>query len=107
VAVSDTANSETVHAAVAIIGNIEAALNQLRALLEPQSDERDPQDPRNKTPDGKLTERGVAVCYHLFDQDKTRYAVSHAMDISFGAATYRYNAWQKAGGKKRQKIVAG
>jgi hypothetical protein len=94
--VDEATSRETVNAAVAVINNIEAALNQLRALLVPPSDEPDPRDPRNKTADGKLTERGVRVCYHLFAQNKTRYAVSQAMSISFGAATYRYNAWRKA-----------
>ena len=53
-------------------------------------------DPRNKTSDGKLTSRGVAVCYGLFKEGKTRYAVAKAMNISFGAATHRLHVLKKA-----------
>jgi hypothetical protein len=62
--------------------------------------ELDPHNPLNKQ-GRNLTERGVEVCYRLFDEGKSRYAVSQALDISFGAATHRHRAWQKLGGKDR------
>lgn len=87
-----------------------AGLATLRQLLSPDQqqpgDEFDPKDPGNKYEVGgleKLTPRGVEICYRLFDAGSSRYAVAQAMDISFGAATHRYGAWQKAGGLERAK----
>jgi hypothetical protein len=63
----------------------------------------DPKDPRNKRPDGKLTERGIEICFRLFDAGKTRYAVQTEMDISFAAADNRWNQWRHLGGAQRVK----
>ncbi|WP_223554405.1 hypothetical protein [Pseudomonas sp. BF-R-01] len=60
-------------------------------------------EPANKLGSGKLTERGVEVCYRLFDAGKSRNAVRTEMEISFGAATHRFEAWKKAGGLDRKK----
>ena len=87
-----------------LINSIQGQLERLRGMVQPQTIEFDPKDPRNKLPDGKLTPRGVEICYRLFDKGQTRYAVKEAMGISFMAATYRHNAWVKAGGAKRQKL---
>ncbi|MGY6164175.1 hypothetical protein [Paraburkholderia strydomiana] len=82
-----------------------AGLQNLKTLLvQPEApDEFDPKDPANKFPDGKLTPRGVEICYRLFDAGKSRYAVGALMDISFSAADNRYSAWQHAGGLEREK----
>ena len=85
------------------ITTIRAQLDQLEALVSPSASDFDPKDPRNKLSDGKLSDRGVEVCYRLFDNGLTRYAVKEAMNISFGAATYRFEAWQKLGGVNRTK----
>jgi hypothetical protein len=63
----------------------------------------DPGEPANKLESGKLTDRGVEVCYRLFDAGKSRNAVRAEMEISFGAATHRFEAWKKAGGLDRKK----
>lgn len=87
-----------------------AGIVTLRSLLSPGETKEaqfDPKDPRNKYEIGglmKLTERGVEICYRLFDAGKTRYAVKEMMDISFGAADHRFKAWEKAGGFNRQKM---
>jgi hypothetical protein len=79
-------------------------LDRIEAIITPPtegaSDDLDPSNPLNKT-DKFLTPRGVEVCYRLFDAGKTRYAVAEAMAISYGAATHRYHAWEKLGGKNR------
>jgi DNA-binding NarL/FixJ family response regulator len=90
--------------ALNLIHSIQADLERLRGLIQPQDSQFDPKDSRNKTTDGKFTPRGVEVCYRLFDMGKTRYAVAEAMNISFGAATHRLNAWKKAGGRDRKKM---
>ena len=101
----------------AAIDNITAALERLTAgvaslkpLFVPEQRideiEFDPKDTANKYKVGgleKLTERGVEICYRLFDAGKSRYAVAALMDISFGAATHRFKAWDKAGGVNRIK----
>jgi hypothetical protein len=87
-----------------------AGLEQLRVgqalAVAPADEDFDPKDPANKHDVGgwnKLTPRGVEICYRLFDAGKSRYAVAALMDMSFGAATHRYNAWLKAGGRNRKK----
>ncbi len=55
----------------------------------------------------KLTKRGVEICCLLIYAGKTRYAVASLMQISFGAATHRYKAWEKAGGLNRVKQPVG
>lgn len=84
-----------------------ATLRQLLACDQPVVEvDFDPKDPLNKHEVGglpKLTQRGVEICYRLFDKGMSRYAVAQAMDISFGAATHRYAAWQKVGGHDREK----
>lgn len=89
--------------ALSLIDSLQADLDRLRGLIRPSFEEFDPKDPQNKTADGKLTPRGVEICYRYFDQGKSRYAVAQAMDISFGAATYRLAAWTKSGGVDRDK----
>jgi hypothetical protein len=43
----------------------------------------------------------------MFDEGKSRYSVAQQMKISFAAATHRFNAWRKAGGAKRQRVLLG
>ncbi|WP_429819068.1 hypothetical protein [Ensifer sp. B1-9] len=88
-----------------------AGITTLRSLFSPddkkQESDFDPKDPRNKYEIGglmKLTDRGIEICYRLFDAGKTRYAVKELMDISFGAADHRFKAWEKAGGVNREKM---
>lgn len=100
---SPNRSAEIKATALALIANIESGLKSLRQLLDDGSESSDPSDPLNKLPDGKLTSRGVETCYRLFDQDKGRYAVAQLMGISFGAATHRFRAWEKVGGKSRSK----
>ena len=82
-------------------------LDRIEALLRPDradakdDDGLDPGNPLNK--EGQfLTPRGIEVCYRLFDMGKTRYAVAEAMKISYGAATHRFHAWEKLGGRDRK-----
>lgn len=91
--------------ALKLIDKIEGDLKQLRGLVQPQSSIPDPRDPRNKSPDHKLTPRGVEICYMLFDQGASPYRVAKELDISHGAATYRQRSWQKAGGVNREKMA--
>ena len=87
-----------------------AGIANLKNILLPETEadraDFDPKDPANKYEIGglmKLTPRGVEICYRLFDAGKSRYAVKTLMDISFGAATHRYEVWQKLGGVNRVK----
>lgn len=95
------------------LDRVVAGFNNLKSLLSPKEDDAgldfDPKDPANKHEVGglmKLTDRGVEICYRLFDAGKSRYAVSSLLDISFGAANHRYEAWKKLGGinRKRQPL---
>ena len=94
---------------LALIQDVRANLDRIEALLSPHQaseDENglDPKSPLNKN-GLNLTPRGVEVCYRMFDVGKTRYAVSEALDISYGAATHRFHAWEKAGGTNRKKSI--
>lgn len=80
-------------------------LNRIEALLNrpaSKKDDLDPENPLNKI-GLNLSPRGVEVCYRLYDQGKTRYAVKRALSISYGAATHRFHAWEKLGGKNRKR----
>lgn len=90
--------------ALSLIDSVQADLDRLRGLIQPQALQFDTKDPRNKYSDGKLTPRGVEICYRLFDKGATRYAVSRDMNISFGAASHRQTAWKKVGGAARSKV---
>ncbi len=90
--------------ALDLIDAVQADLDRLRGLIQPQTPKFDPKDHRNKTADSKFTPRGVEICYQLFDMGKTRYAVATAMGISFGAASHRLKAWNKVGGPDREKM---
>lgn len=92
---------------VELIERIESDLARLKGLLEPPAQAFDPSDPRNKTCEGKLTPQGVECCYRMFDEGKSRYSVARSMKISFAAATHRFSAWLKAGGKERSRIRLG
>lgn len=104
-------DNQALHAALdsitAHLQKVDGQVSAIRALFGADSqDELTPSDPANKYEIGgleKLTPRGIEVCYRLFDRGLTRYAVAQMMNISFGAATHRHGAWQKAGGVNRQK----
>jgi hypothetical protein len=70
------------------------------------TDELHPRHPYNKHDSGKLTSRGIEVCYRLFDIGKSSLAVAHIMQVSLATARRREKMWRQEGGKKRpQKDV--
>jgi len=85
-----------------LVAAVRKNLDRIEAILKPKKDDLDPANPLNKSGQ-HLTTRGVEVCYRLFDAGKSRYAVKKAMNISYGAATHRYYAWEKLGGKNRKR----
>lgn len=109
----EQSDAQIVGAINAIIAGLERAIGGFALLRDNlvevpkvESITFNPRDPRNKYEVGgleKLTDRGIEVCYRLFDRGLTRYAVAQAMGISFGAANYRHGAWQAAGGINRPK----
>jgi hypothetical protein len=82
--------------------NLDRIESKLRPAEPQAEDDLDPGNPLNKIGDN-LSSRGVEVCYRLYDQGKTRYAVSQALKISYGAATHRFHAWEKLGGVNRER----
>src|SRR5277367_1187874 len=82
---------------------LQAGIDRLRTLVQPalRAAAFDPNDPRFKLPNGTLTDAGAEKVYEMFDANKTRFAVKKVMDVSFGAANYRYQKWQELGGKNR------
>ncbi len=54
---------------------------------------------------GTLTERGVEVCYRLFDNDVSTLATACLMRLSHRATCQRYKTWKKAGGKSRRRFA--
>jgi hypothetical protein len=65
----------------------------------------DPFHPANQHESGKLTKRGVEICYRLYDLGKSPLVVAYLMHISLKAAINRKKLWQAAGGLKRSKMV--
>jgi hypothetical protein len=66
-------------------------------------DDLHPSHPLNQYESGKLTVRGVEVCYRLFDAGKSPTAVAHLMRISLTGATRRKRMWKAAGGTDRNR----
>lgn len=94
-------------AILALLQDVRANLDRIEALLQPsvniaEADDLDPKNPLNKN-GVNLSPRGIEVAYRMFDAGRTRYAVKEALDISYGAATHRFHAWEKVGGKNRMK----
>ncbi len=50
---------------------------------------------------GHLTERGVEICYRLFDLGKSPTAVAYLMGMTLRSAERRHRSWTKAGGLQR------
>lgn len=82
--------------------NLDRIENKLRPPGNKAESDLDPGNPLNKV-GRNLSPRGVEVCYRLFDQGKTRYAVAQALNISYGAANYRCYTWEKLGGRNRKR----
>jgi DNA-binding NarL/FixJ family response regulator len=104
-----TLNPENAQDILLLVQAARDNLDRIEALLTPETesgeeeDRLDPRNPLNK--DGQfLTPRGIEVCYRLFDMGKTRYAVADALKISYGAATHRFHAWEKLGGRDRKRL---
>ena len=53
-----------------------------------------PRDPENKHANGRLTERGVRMCYRLYDLGKSPIAVALLMEMSLRAAKKRQAQWE-------------
>ena len=62
-----------------------------------------PAHPANIGRNGRLTKRGVEVCFRLFDLGKSPTVVAYLMYISVRAARERHRGWLKAGGKERRR----
>ena len=54
----------------------------------------DPRWPGNRYNSGRLTPRGVEICYQLFDMGKSAMAVAHLMDMSLASARKRERMWR-------------
>lgn len=68
------------------------------------NDEMHPRDPLNCYDNGRLTKRGVEICYRLFDIGKSAMAVAHLAGLSLVAARKRYRWWQALGGPNRPSV---
>ncbi|APL95497.1 hypothetical protein [Sphingobium indicum] len=101
-----TLTANDINLVLTLLGAARENLDRIEKKLRPSEsqpgDDLDPGNPLNKIGDN-LSPRGVEVCYRLYDQGKTRYAVSQALKISYGAATHRFHAWEKLGGVNRQR----
>jgi hypothetical protein len=73
-----------------------------------------PRFPANHRPDrsygddyvpatGHLTNRGVEICYRLFDLGKSPIAVAYLMGMTLRSAERRQRGWVKAGGQQRTR----
>ena len=76
--------------------------NELSLKHTKWEDEWHPYHPENKYVNGRLTPRGVEVCYRLYDSHKSPMAVALLMHISLRAAKKRKKQWHLAGGHRRK-----
>lgn len=63
--------------------------------------ELDPQHPLSKYDDGRLTRRGIEICYRLFEMGKSMPAVAHITGLSLIATRKRRRMWTALGGLNR------
>ena len=81
-----------------------AALNsELDNIATAYRDESCPRHPSHTYNNGRLTPRGVEICYRLFDDGYSKLAVAHAFGLSMSSVRHRQALWLKAGGKKRSR----
>jgi len=66
--------------------------------------ERQPGHPLQKYDNGRLTHRGVEICYRLFDSGRSLLAVAHLMEITLGAARHRQKLWSAIGESNRPTV---
>jgi hypothetical protein len=57
--------------------------NELNLVGTQFCDDLHPRFPANRRSDGRLTERGIEICYRLFDLGKSRLAVAYIMGITY------------------------
>lgn len=55
--------------------------------------------------DGRLTKRGVEICYRLFDSGKSNEATAHLMGLSLRAIRHRRRLWVALGGIDRAAVA--
>ena len=79
--------------------NMELSLDRTELV-----DEQHPRHPLSTYDDGRLTKRGVEICYRLFDMGKSTLAVAHIAGLSLVAARRRQTMWRKLGGMNRQTL---
>ena len=71
-------------------------LNEELALPEAECGiDHHPRDPKNKYSNGRLTERGIRMCYRLYDLGKSPMAVALLMGTSLRAAKRRHAQWER------------
>jgi hypothetical protein len=63
-----------------------------------------PGHPYSSYDDGRLTKRGVEICYRLFDLGKSPLAVANLFRISLVSARKRLGMWKALGGKERPAV---
>ncbi len=63
-----------------------------------------PQHALNRYDGGRLTKRGIEICYRLFDMGKSTMAVAHLSGLSMIATRKRQRMWIALGDMNRVKI---
>ncbi len=63
-----------------------------------------PRHPLSHYDDGRLTKRGVEICYRLFDMEKSTMSVAHLTGLSLRASRKRHKMWKTLGGVRRTKV---
>ncbi|NJS13611.1 MAG: hypothetical protein HC788_02105 [Sphingopyxis sp.] len=63
-----------------------------------------PFSPHNQYENGRLTARGVEICYRLFDEGKSPMAVAHLMRVTLNSIKKRHQQWRGFGGPKREPV---
>jgi hypothetical protein len=64
-----------------------------------------PSDPAHFESNGTLSDRGIEVCYRLFDAGKTPLAVAYMMHVSKRTTLARHKEWLTLGGTNRPKVL--
>lgn len=86
-------------------GEIATIRKELTKINDEFLGEKHPGHSFNTYDDGRLTARGVEICYRLFDAGHSVAVVAHALRLSINSARNRKKLWLAAGGENRPVIA--
>ena len=84
---------------------MESIQGELSRIRQHYRGEASPGHPLNQYDDGRLTPRGIEICYRLFEDHYSNAAIGAALGISIKSVQNRRHLWKAGGGESRSRQV--